>query len=88
MGVEYYKRKAVPLFESIKCHRNNTYGLAAAESGQGYYLYELLDENIELRAHLNVVKGTLLELETNGESFGVHIFDSHGNDEGFMKLPI
>ena len=88
MGVEYYKGKAVPLFESMKFHKDKSYGLAATESGKGYSLYELLENHIELRVHLSVQKGTLLELEVVDDALGIRSFDKDGNDTGFMKLQI
>lgn len=88
MGVEYYKGKAVPLFESMKCYKDKSYGLAATESGEGYYLYELLENHIELRVHLSVRKGTLLVLEVVDDVLGIRSFDKEGKDAGFKKLPI
>lgn len=87
MGAEYYKGKVVPLFESMKCYNNKKYGLVSIESGRGYYLYELLDNGVKCRAHFNVHKGTLLELEVVDDELGVRCFDENGNDDGFMKLP-
>ncbi len=88
MGVEYYKGKSVPL-ESIKVYKDVKYGLVASESGEGYYLYELEPDNIEMRGHFNVAKGTVMELEIDeGNNFGVRVFNEDREDKGFVKLPV
>jgi len=90
MGVEYYKGKPIPLFESMATYKNIVYGLAMSESGQSYYLFEVNKSPLKFRIHLNVEKGTLLELgvDKKDDKLGVYCTAPNGKDEGFMALPL
>lgn len=89
MGVEYYKGKSIPVFESTIAHNGNLYGLVLTESGESYYLYEMHQTPMKCRMHLRVEKGTTLELEVGPENkVGVHCTMPNGDDEGFMALPL
>ena len=44
MGVEYYKGKPIPLFESVKFNKEIGYGLSASEDCKSYLLYEFKDK--------------------------------------------
>jgi len=89
MGVEYYKGRTIPVFESTIAHNGNLYGLALTESGESYYLYEMHQTPMKRRMHLRVEKGTILELEVGPENkVGVHCTMPNGDDEGFMALPL
>ena len=90
MGVEYYKGKPIPLFESMATYKDIVYGLAMSESGDSYYLFEINKNPMNFRMHLNVEKGTFLELGVDRENdkLGVFCTAPDGQDEGFMALPI
>ena len=89
MGVEYYKSKPIPLFESVKFNKEIGYGLSASEDCKSYLLYEFKDHSVVPRLKINVKEGTALELELDSEGkFNVHIFDNEGNDKGISQLPI
>ena len=89
MGVEYYKGKPIPLFESVKFKKETGYGLSASEDWKSYLLYEFKDHSVVPRLKINVKEGTVLELELDSEDkFNVHIFDKEGNDKGISQLPI
>ena len=74
MGVEYYKGRTIPVFESTIAHNGNLYGLALTESGESYYLYEMHQTPMKCRMHLSVEKGTILELEVGPENKVGHLF--------------
>ncbi len=46
MGVEYYKGKPIPLFESVKFNKETGYGLSASEDWKSYLLYEFKDHSV------------------------------------------
>lgn len=89
MGAEYYKGKAIPVFESMVAHGDNVFGLALSRSGESYYLFEVCQTPMKCRMRLKVAKGTTLELEVNTENeVGVHCTAPDGNDKGFVALPL
>lgn len=90
MGVEYYKGKPIPLFESMATYKESVYGLAMSESGRSYYLFEINKTPMKFRMHLNVEEGTLLELgvDNKEDKLGVFCTTPDGKDEGFMALPL
>lgn len=89
MGVEYYKGKPSPLFESVKFNKEIGYGLSASEDCKSYLLYEFKDHSVVPCLKINVREGTALKLELDSEGkFNVRIFDKEGNDKGISQLPI
>lgn len=89
MGVGYYKGKPIPLFESMAMHRDVVYGLALNESGESYYLFEVNKSPLKCKMHLDVEKGTLLELKVDEDDcLCVHCITHDGIDEGLLALPL
>ncbi len=90
MGVEYYKGKPIPLFESMTAYKDMVYGLALNEDGDSYYLFEVSKAPLQCKMHLDVEKGTLLELGVDNKynKLGVFCITPDGKDKGFMALPL
>lgn len=89
MGVEYYKGKAIPVFESMVAHGDDIFGLVLSESGENYYLFEVRQTPMKCRMRLKVKKGTILELKVGPENkVGVHCTTPNGKEKGFMALPL
>ena len=72
-----HKEKTETIFDSV-----------ASDSGESYFIYELVGNRAEFRVHLNVKKGTRMELACEDDHLGVMVYDGDGNEDGMMRLPL
>ncbi len=83
-----HKEKTETIFDSVVTCNGRQYGLKASDSGESYFIYELVGNRAEFRVHLNVKKGTCMELACEDDHLGVMVYDGDGNEDGMMRLPL
>ena len=88
MGIGNYGQRTETMIDSAVTYKGGQYFMKADDSGESYYVYKLKEDGALFKAHLNVKKGTILELTCEEGYLGVKCFDSNGNEDGFMKLPL
>ena len=75
-----HKEKTETIFDSVAICKGRQYGLKASDSGESYFIYELVGNRAEFRVHLNVKKGTRMELACEDDHLGVSKLMGHAKE--------
>ena len=83
-----HKERTGSTFASVIICKDRRSGMKASDSGESYFIYELVGNRAEFRVHLNVKKETRMELACEDDHLGVMVYNGDGNEDGMMRLPL